>query len=156
LQVTLRPANAADDPFLYQLFEATHGQQFALLPLEPTQREALVRMQFDAQRSGYRAQHPAAEDFIIVSDGAPAGRVWLDDISPSVLHVLDIAILPRHRGRGVGSVVLRRAMEQAASAGKAVTLNVALMNVRAIEFYRRLGFEVTSGGDVYVEMRWPA
>jgi len=154
LQVTLRAATSADDPFLYQLFEATHGQQFALLPLEPAQREALVRMQFDGQRSGYAAQHPAAQDFIILSDGAPAGRAWLDDSSPRALHVLDIGLVPEHRGRGVGGLVLRRVMEQAAGADKAVTLNVARMNVRAIEFYRRLGFELTGGDEVYLAMTW--
>lgn len=156
MQITLRPANAVDDPFLYRVFAATHGQQFALLPLEPTQREALVRMQFDAQRSGYAAQHPAAEDFIVLADTEAVGRLWLDGSSPGQLHILDLAILPEHQRRGAGMTVLRRAMDQAAAAGKAVTLNVARMNLRAIEFYRSLGFEFTGGDEVYLAMRWQA
>jgi ribosomal protein S18 acetylase RimI-like enzyme len=156
LQVTLRPATAADDPFLYRLFEATHGQQFALLPLEPAHREALVHMQFNAQRGGYRAQRPEAKDFIVFGDAEPVGRLWVDDSSPAALHVLDVAILPEQQGRGAGKAVLKRVMDQAAGAGKAVTLNVDLMNVRAIEFYRRLGFEVTGTDEMNAAMRWQA
>lgn len=150
---TLRPVASTDDDFLYRLYEATHGQQFTLLPLAPAQLEALLQMQFHAQRSGYRQQYPASEDFIILIDGQPAGRVWLDDSQPLQLHLLDIALLTQQQGGGTGTAVLRQAMEQAALSGKHMHLHVARMNVRAFEFYRRLGFEVTGGDEVYIAMR---
>ena len=149
----LRPVTDADEEFLYRLYEATHGQQFALLPIAPAQLEALVRLQFNAQRSGYRQQYPASEDAMILVDGEPSGRLWLDDRSSDHLHVLDVAILPEHQGGGLGSAVLRLVIEQASRAGKAVTLHVARMNVRALEFYRRLGFEVSSEDEVYLELK---
>lgn len=149
----LRPVTDADEEFLYRLYEATHGQQFALLPLAPAQLEALVRMQFNAQRTGYLQQFPASEDAIILTGGERAGRVWLDNSSPAYVHVLDVAILPEQQGAGLGSSVLRLVMEQAGRAGKAVTLHVARMNVRALEFYRRLRFEVSSEDEVYLELK---
>jgi len=153
LPFTLRPVTGADEEFLYRLYEATHGQQFALLPLAPAQLEALVRMQFNAQRTGYRQQYPASEDSVILTGGEPSGRLWLDDSSRTYLHVVDVAILPEHQGAGLGSAVLRLVMEQASRAGKTVTLHVARMNVRALEFYRRLGFKVSSEDEVYLELK---
>jgi ribosomal protein S18 acetylase RimI-like enzyme len=156
LAFTLRPVASTDDDFLYHLYGATHGQQFALLPVAPAQLDALLRMQFHAQRSGYRQQYPASQDFVVLVDGQPGGRVWLDDSQPQHLHLLDIALLPRHQGSGIGAAVLRQVMEQASRAAKAVTLHVARMNARALEFYQRLGFTVSGGDDVYVEMKWGA
>lgn len=152
MRFTLRPVQSADEDFLYRLYEATHGQQFLLLPLSPEHRDALVRMQFHAQRTGYAQQYPASRDSIIEVDGEPVGRLWLDAEAGSQAHLVDIAIWPGQQGRGIGAAVLRWILETAAS-GKAVTLHVARMNVRAIEFYRRLGFIETGGDEVYASMR---
>ncbi len=46
----LRLAEASDEPFLFQLYAHTHGQQFTLLPLPPKELDALLRMQCNAQR----------------------------------------------------------------------------------------------------------
>lgn len=154
MQFTLRPVADRDEEFLYRLYEATHGQQFALLPLVPAQREALVRMQFNAQRGGYRQQYPSSQDFIILEGSEPCGRIWLDWSLPRHLHLLDISILPERQGTGLGAAVLRQSMEQARNAGKPMHLYVARMNAGAFELYRRLGFEVTGGDEVYLEMKW--
>lgn len=153
-QWSLRPASDADEGFLYRLYESTRGQQFQLLPLPPEQIEALVRMQFNAQRGGYRQQYPASEDSIILVNGEPAGRVWLDGSSPVELHLLDIAILPKYQARGLGTEVVRQTMEEARAAGKTMSLHVSRTNVRAFDLYRRLGFEVTGGDEMNVEMKW--
>lgn len=154
-QFELRLAEASDEPFLFQLFESTHGQQFALLPLAPAQREMLVRMQFEAQRSGYRAQFPASQDFVIVTGGEPVGRLWLDE-SGDHARVLDIAFVPAQQRRGMGRAVLEQVIGKAESVGKPVRLSVDRMNGRAFELYRRLGFEVTAEDEIYLEMTRPA
>ncbi len=154
MQFTLRPVSDADEEFLYRLYEATHGQQFALLPLPAGQLDALLRMQFSAQRAGYRQQYPSSQDFIIQVNGEPCGRVWLDLTQTQHLHLLDIAILPAHQGTGLGSAVLRQSMEQARQARKPMHLYAARMNAGAIELYRRLGFEVTGQDEIYLEMMW--
>ena len=154
MQFTLRPVIDTDEAFLYRLYEATHGQQFALLPLAPSQREALVRMQFDAQRHGYRQQYPASQDAIILAQDKPCGRVWLDFSQPEYLHLLDIAILPEYQGTGLGTAVLQQMMEQARHARKPMHLHVARLNVGAFHLYCRLGFEVTAEDEVYWELMW--
>lgn len=151
LQFELRLGGASDEPFLYYLFESTHGLQFAVLPLAPAQREMLVRMQFEAQRSGYRAQFPESQDFVIIAGGEPVGRLWLDE-SGATARVLDIVIAPGQQGRGIGRAVLEQVIEKAESARKAVQLYVDRMNGRAFELYQRLGFIVNSGDEIRLEM----
>jgi ribosomal protein S18 acetylase RimI-like enzyme len=55
--------------------------------------------------------------------------------------------------RGPSRTVLERVILGAAEAGKPVRLSVPRMNIRAFELYRRLGFEVCSEDEMYVEMK---
>jgi ribosomal protein S18 acetylase RimI-like enzyme len=60
---------------------------------------------------------------------------------------LGIAVLPEHRGRGIGSALLRRLIEIATSSYDAVSLSVSSDNP-AQRLYQRAGFErVGSSGD---------
>ena len=69
------------------------------------------------------------------------------------MHVIDIALLPEFRGRGIGAALLRELMDEAASAGRAVSIYVEESN-RAQSLYRRLGFEPVGTHGVYLLMRW--
>lgn len=151
LPFELRLAGPSDEPFLLELYAATHGQQFTPLPLAPAQRDHLVRMQFDAQRMGYRAQFPQSQDFLITLGGEPAGRLWLDE-SGEATRVIDIVVAPARQGRGLGRAILERVIVKAAESGKPVRLSVARTNPRAFELYRRLGFEVCAEDEMYLEL----
>ncbi len=149
---TLRLVEANDEPFLFQLFASTQGQQFYLLPLEPAQRDELVRMQFDAQRTSYRQQYPQSQHFLILVEDEPAGRLWVDE-SGEEMRVIDIVLAPTYQGRGIGKQLLERVIAKADGAGKALRLFVDRMNARALELYRRYGFEVCGEYGFYLEMR---
>ena len=57
---------------------------------------------------------------------------------------------PRHRGRGLGRLLLDRALRVLAAAGAhAVSLEVAATNERALELYRAFGFDVVERTPVY-------
>lgn len=148
----LRLAEPSDEPFLLELYSSTHGQQFAVVPLAPAHREALVRMQFEAQRAGYRQQFPGSQEFIIVAGDERTGRVWLAE-GEAENRILDLAIVPQHQGRGIGRAVLEGVIEKAAGANKPLRLMVHRMNERAVALYRRLGFEVCGEDEVYLEMK---
>jgi ribosomal protein S18 acetylase RimI-like enzyme len=149
---TLRLVEPSDEPFLLELFATTQGQQFYLLPLEPPQRDALVRMQFEAQRTSYRQQYPASEHFVILIDQQPAGRLWVDESGEEV-RVIDIVLAPGYQGRGLGKQLLQQVIANADTTGRAVRLFVDRMNARAFELYRRFGFEVCGEYTFYLEMR---
>ena len=57
-------------------------------------------------------------------------------------HVMNIAVDPEHRGRGIATMVLERLFELTADdARRGYTLEVRISNATAIALYERLGFE---------------
>jgi len=59
-------------------------------------------------------------------------------------HIISIATMPAHRGKGVGTALIQRAMEEMKKSGcKEVFLEVRVTNDEAVRLYRKLGFEVT-------------
>ena len=60
-------------------------------------------------------------------------------------YLSDIATTPEARGQGIGKALLRHVEEKARKQGfRRLALTVARDNERAIEFYRRQGFRITS------------
>ena len=78
-------------------------------------------------------------------DGRPVGSCWLGD-TPEQLRVLDIAVLPEHRRRGVARAVLGSLCDQAAAAGQAGPALGLARQRPARELYRSLGFDRDSDG----------
>ena len=151
--VSLRTARLEDSDFLFELFLDARADEFSFLPIHGPQREFLLRMQFEGQQRGYGAQFPDASDSIILHCDRPVGRLWIAR-SAEEIRVLDLALLTKERGAGIGSTLLRQVFEEAAEKGKPVRLSVSRTNVRAFELYRRLGFEVACKSEVVVEMEY--
>jgi ribosomal-protein-alanine N-acetyltransferase len=58
------------------------------------------------------------------------------------IHILNVAVHPRYRGRGVGSLLLREALREAREGhAEAVTLEVRRSNEAARRLYAAFGFE---------------
>jgi ribosomal protein S18 acetylase RimI-like enzyme len=106
-----------------------------------------VEAQYAAQARHLRALEGVAESVVLV-DGTPAGRLVLAGRGDDV-HVADVALLPRFRGAGHGSALLRRVMAGAAR----VTLS-AERGSPALAFYERLGFIVTGETATHVGLEW--
>lgn len=61
------------------------------------------------------------------------------------IHINNVAILPELRGRGIGTALMRRVMEEARRLGaKRATLEVRASNEGARKLYERLGFYVAA------------
>jgi ribosomal-protein-alanine N-acetyltransferase len=56
------------------------------------------------------------------------------------VQLLNVAVHPARRGRGVGETLLRHVLGQAASRGAGVVLEVRMANLAARRLYGRLGF----------------
>jgi len=139
-QIKLRPVTEADDSFLLSIYAATRAQEMAQVPWSAEQKETFVRMQYTAQRQHYAAEYPRAEHNIIYIDEIPVGRLYLNR-GDDVLHILDITVLPEHRGRGAGSVLLGRIMDEARQQAKPVSIFVESFNP-SVRLFDRLGFQV--------------
>lgn len=151
--VRRRPLLDADEPFLRELFASTREQIVQAAGFDQDQREAFLRFQFDAQQRHYAQFRPQGRFEIVLVDGAPAGRLYVD-ARPGTLYVIDISLLPRFRGRGIGTGLLCELIDQGACEGRSVSLHVDVGN-RARLLYERLGFEIVreDGADLLMERR---
>ena len=147
--VTIRPATRDDEDFLLHLFAGTRPE-FDLLDLPENQKQALMSMQFKAQRQQYDASYPEAESGIILRDEHPIGRMLVDRTAPEIT-LIDIALLPEHRNAGIGTDLIQGLLAEATGARKPVRLHVLKSN-RALRLYERLGFSRVGDQPMYFEM----
>ena len=56
-------------------------------------------------------------------------------------YIMNIAVIPGFRGRGVGKALVRHMIEHFKNDLKFITLEVRASNVAAISLYKKLGFE---------------
>jgi len=150
---SLRPIAPEDAPFLAALFASTRADELALTNWSEEQKAAFCRMQFEAQSAHYQKQYSDASFQIIEVSGAAAGRLLVHR-SEEIL-IVDISLLPEHRGAGIGTKLLRELQVEARSAGKTLTIHVERFNP-ALRLYERLGFKTVEEQPVYLLMRWSA
>jgi ribosomal protein S18 acetylase RimI-like enzyme len=151
--VQLRPITPEDAELLCRIYASTRTEELARVPWTPEQKAAFLRMQFEAQHAHYQ-QHYRGADFLVVLRGElPVGRLYLHR-SAGDLRIVDIALLPEHRGTGLGEALLRELQEEARASGRKLSIHVERLN-RALGLYQRLGFRtVQDEGGVYLLMEW--
>ncbi len=71
--------------------------------------------------------------------GSSTGRLCLDRTTLP-WRIIDVVLLPEAQERGIGGAAMRQVLDDAATAGATVELQVALDNPRAETLYRRMGF----------------
>jgi ribosomal protein S18 acetylase RimI-like enzyme len=150
--VTLRPATGEDTEFLAAVYAGTRTDELALTDWSPEQKREFCRMQFEAQAAHYRQHYLTAEYYIIEAEGSGVGRLYVDRWAREI-RIMDIAILPEHRNRGIGARLLRELQDDAARCGKRLSIHVERMNP-ALALYQRLGFRMIEDKGVYLLMEW--
>lgn len=85
-----------------------------------------------------------------MSRGQAAGRLYVDRSGPGI-HVIDVALLPAHRGSGLGTALLKDIVSEADATVRTLTLSVEGQN-RVRSLYERLGFRAVEETGVYVRM----
>jgi ribosomal protein S18 acetylase RimI-like enzyme len=150
---SLRPVEDADRAFLVELYASTREEELAQVGWDAGTKRAFVEQQFTAQDHHYRANYPGATLDVIEVDGAPAGRLYVHR-GPSDIRIMDIALAPPYRGRGVGTRLLRALIEEADASSRKLSIHVE-MNNPARSLYDRLGFEPAGEHGVYVLMERP-
>jgi ribosomal protein S18 acetylase RimI-like enzyme len=152
LAISVRPAAAEDLPFLREVYISTRLEEVAATGWPPDQQRAFLEMQFHAQHSHYQQHYQGASFDLILLDGEPVGRFYMMR-GEEELRVIDIALLPAYRRRGIGSAFLRAACDEAARAGLLVRLYVEQFNP-ALGLYTRLGFQQIGLHGIYYHMEW--
>lgn len=169
--VTLRWEEDSDLPFLAELYASTRREEVAQVPWSEEQREAFLRWQFENQHRHYRQYYPGCELLVIERvpeaapgsgeaaaepgagpSGEPIGRLYVDRWKDQI-RLVDIALLPEHRGGGLGTAILQGLLDEGRESRLPVTIHVEYNNP-ALSLYRRLGFRHVDSNGIYYLMRW--
>lgn len=139
-----RPATGTDEEFLRALFVSSRPFDASGLAAVP----GLLEMQYAARERSYASAYPSTRDEIVLVDDEPVGRL-LTASTATGQHVVDVALVPQHRGHGLGTALLSRLLDEGP-----VTLEVDVTNP-ARRLYERLGFTTVSTTDTDLTLQHP-
>ncbi len=150
--VTLRPETPADEAFLFEVYASTRREELDALGWGHASRQAFLTQQFRAMQQGYRQGFPAAAFAVVLAEGRPVGRLVVDR-SDEEIRIVDAALLPEQRNRGLGTALVKAVLEEAARAHKPVRLRV-LQGGRSAHLCERLGFRKIDTGGGHDHWEW--
>jgi ribosomal protein S18 acetylase RimI-like enzyme len=151
-EITLRPARDGDREHLFAVYASARAEELVQTGWSDDEKEHFLRLQFEAQDRQYREHYPGAEFMVIEVGRRPAGRIYVHRGAREI-RLMDIALLPEHRSRGIGSRLIRTLQTDAAAAGVPVGIHVELFNP-ARRLYERLGFAPVEERGFYLFMEW--
>ncbi|MFQ5524655.1 MAG: GNAT family N-acetyltransferase [Thermoanaerobaculia bacterium] len=150
--ITSRPITDTDEPLLRRIYASTRADEMAVVPWTEPEKAAFLKIQFEAQHKYYQEIFPDAEFSILEVNGEPIGRLYIDRREDEH-RLIDIALLPEFRGKGIGGRLMRGVLDEVRQAGKLVRIHVE-QNNPAMRLYKRLGFEKIEDQGVYWLMEW--
>ena len=143
MKETRRPALETDTDFArfvhHQAYREVSERQFG-----PWDEEE--------QDEYFNADWSSATYEIVLCDAVPCGYVCIEDREDNI-HVHELVLLPEFQGQGIGSSLLRQLMERASRRRVPVRLGTFRAN-RALNLYRRLGFQEMGRTETQILMEW--
>jgi ribosomal protein S18 acetylase RimI-like enzyme len=148
----IRPAQPSDEAFLWQmLYEAAHMSNAGETIETAKTNSNLARyvanwglpddVGFIAETKNHR--QPVAAVWMRLLTGENKGYGYVNDSMPE----LAVGVLPGHRGKGIGCILLDRLLDEAARKYPGVCLSVRANNP-AVRFYERAEFQAVFGSEV--------
>jgi RimJ/RimL family protein N-acetyltransferase len=150
--ITLRDVADTDEPLLLDLFDSARNTELSLMNLTSEQRRAFVKMQSRAQHFHYRERFPDAEFKVILRDDEPVGRLYIYR-GKDQIRILDINLLPAHRGAGIGTPLIQGSLDEGASTGRTVRVYVETYSPSR-RLFERLGFSAVEDDGFNVLFEW--
>jgi ribosomal protein S18 acetylase RimI-like enzyme len=151
---TLCPVQEEDEALLLEIYSSTRADEMALLPWDAVQKQTFLQMQFSAQKKHYRMYFSHATHEMILAEGQPIGRLYVDRRETEI-RILDITLLPEIRGRGIGTLVIQELMKEAEHENKFISIYVESFN-RSLGLFHKLGFVKTEESGASWLMKWRA
>ena len=101
----VRPRGPEDTDFLRELYTSFRWAELEATGWPEAARRAFLADQFRLQDHHYATHYGrTAALLIIMQDGAPAGRLYIDRGGVREIRLVDIILLPTLTGQGTGSV----------------------------------------------------
>ncbi|KAA3609217.1 MAG: N-acetyltransferase [Calditrichaeota bacterium] len=152
MHISFRPIQKKEHDLLLEIYASTRENELALVPWTIEQKAVFVKQQFDAQHSYYREHFSKAQFLMVLGDGEPVGRLYRDD-RENEIRIIDITLLPKFRGKGIGGKILRDILADGKRRNVLVRIHVEKHNP-ALRLYRRLGFQSIEEQGIYYLMEW--
>ena len=137
----------ADAPFLAALYASTRGDLLGDGSADPVFAAQLIAMQQRLQTRDYAARFPTAEVVLLEHAGLPFARLVVHT-NAARIRLVDIALLPAARGRGLGGRILQALQQWARRRALPLSLAVHPGNHGARRLYAGLGFLAIDGDGV--------
>jgi GNAT superfamily N-acetyltransferase len=151
--VTIRPVQSDDESFLRRVYASSRAEELAQTGWSEEEKQSFLQLQFTAQWQDYSNRFPDAEQSIVLHEGNPAGRIWVNRSNEEV-RLLDITLLPEFRNSGIGAVLLQRLQDEARALVIPLRHAVYKDNLSAVRFYQNLGFAIIEDLVTYYIMEW--
>jgi ribosomal protein S18 acetylase RimI-like enzyme len=132
----LRQSTIEDLDFLYKVSTLAMRDVSAILDKDKLINEA---HRFDEYKNKFDPQKIA----VIVFYAVDIGRLRVVKTSDEI-YIGGIQILPEYQGLGIGTKIFENITKEAKIENKTIKLEVHKVNTKAIKFYKKLGFVVTS------------
>ena len=150
--ITLQRVEPTDREFLLQVYAAGREVELSLVPWDESMKRAFVEHQFDAQDAFYQAEMPGSTQDVILSAGEPVGRLYSYRAADEIA-ILDLAILPQFRRKGIASTVIRNLQSEAGKSRKGIRIYIESFNPSA-SLLTKLGFRLASDDGVNHRYQW--
>jgi ribosomal protein S18 acetylase RimI-like enzyme len=81
------------------------------------------------------------------------GRLW---VAPGEreFHLVDIALHPGMQSKGIGTVLIQRLQQEAATGRLPISSCVSKFNPGSLRFHKRLGFHIVREDEIQYYMQW--
>ncbi|HVU24591.1 MAG TPA: GNAT family N-acetyltransferase [Opitutus sp.] len=141
---TLRPATAADYPWLWALKRTTMRRYV---------EQTWGAWDDDAQEKFFRRSYSPATIQVVMADGREAGLLHVEH-EPDEIFLANIQVVPGLQNAGLGTAVIQSLLEAAQRLHRPVRLQVLKVNTAAQRLYKRLGFAHAGETTTHQIMRW--
>jgi len=120
----LRPAELTDETFLETVYAETRRGELVVLNWSREQENDFFKMQFRLQNQAYKMQFPDADYLVVELDKMPIGSLIVERAGE--IRLVNIALLPEFRSRGIGAFLLKQLQTEAQAADKPLALRSCL------------------------------
>ena len=152
-RLALRPVLLPEDEdFLIKVYFTTRDD-VSMLAVSQEQKNDFMLMQYRARKQHYDAQFPEAKHDVILLDDQPVGR-FIVNRQPDEIICIDVSLLPEYRNQGIGTILLRGLIDEAARTNRVFSLHV-IQNNRAVRLYKRLGLSIKGETGFHFKMELP-
>jgi GNAT superfamily N-acetyltransferase len=152
--LVFRPVSPADENFRFTVYASTRVEEVSQWGWTSDQQALFLKRQFTARERAYPITFPGVERLLVCHEEKPIGVLAVHRTREEI-RLVDVALLPEHRGGGVGRRIVEKLQAEAQESSRPLRLQV-LRASRAGNLYARLGFQPISADGVYQEMEWRA